>query len=145
MAWSAAYLQSTNGINQPVDSVGRKEAAEVVLANLAECSEVLDELQESSKRKYSRFNLRYNNDDPAAILLPHLTVLKHICQILQLRATAELAVGKRTKTFSDINFSGARFSNLNLTNVEIDACNTTGMKFRGVLVADLFDAYRKKA
>ena len=48
-------------------------------------------------------------------------------------------------TFTDINFSGARFSNLNLTNVEIDACDTTGMKFRGVLVADLFDAYRKRA
>ena len=48
-------------------------------------------------------------------------------------------------TFTDINFSGARFSNLNLTNVEIDACDTTGMKFRGVLVADLFDAYKRRA
>ena len=48
-------------------------------------------------------------------------------------------------TFTDINFSGTKFSNLNLTNVEIEACETTGMKFRGVLVADLFDAYRKRA
>ena len=47
--------------------------------------------------------------------------------------------------FTDINFSGAKFSNLNLTNVEIEACDTTGMKFRGVLVSDLFDAYRRKA
>ena len=46
-------------------------------------------------------------------------------------------------TFTDVNFSGAKFSNLNLTNVEIEACDTTGMKFRGVLVADLFDAYKK--
>jgi uncharacterized protein YjbI with pentapeptide repeats len=46
-------------------------------------------------------------------------------------------------TFTDINFSGAKFSNLNLTNVEIEACDTTGMKFRGVLVADLFEAYKK--
>jgi uncharacterized protein YjbI with pentapeptide repeats len=46
--------------------------------------------------------------------------------------------------FTDINFSGAKFSNLNLTNVEIEACETTGMKFRGVLVSDLFDAYRRK-
>src|SRR6266705_3862911 len=37
VAWSAAYLQSTNRINQLADSVGRKEAAEMVLANLAEC------------------------------------------------------------------------------------------------------------
>ena len=47
-------------------------------------------------------------------------------------------------TFTDINFSGAKFSNLNLRNVEIEACDTTGMKFRGVLVADLFEAYRRK-
>jgi hypothetical protein len=103
VAWRAAYLQSTNRINQPADSVSRKEAAEAVLTNLAECSDVLEELQESSKRKYSRFNLRYNNDDPAAILLPHLAVLKHICQILHLRATAELAVGKRAEAVSDIS------------------------------------------
>lgn len=120
VAWRAAYLQSTNGINQPGATrtgqgatrtgqddadlaESRKEAAEVVLANLAECSDVLEELQDSSKRKYSRFNLRYNNDDPAAILLPHLAALKHICQILQLRATAELAVGKRAEAVSDIN------------------------------------------
>ena len=47
--------------------------------------------------------------------------------------------------FTDINFSGAKFSNLNLTNVEIEACDTTGMKFRGVLVSELFDAYKRKA
>jgi hypothetical protein len=103
VAWRAAYLRTTNRINQPVELVDRKEAAEAVLANLAECSDVLEELQESSKRKYSRFNLRYNNDDPAAILLPHLAVLKHICQILQLRATAEVALGKKDEAYSDIN------------------------------------------
>lgn len=48
-------------------------------------------------------------------------------------------------SFTDINFSGTKFSNLNLTNVEIEACDTTGMKFRGILVSDLFDAYRRKA
>ncbi len=48
-------------------------------------------------------------------------------------------------TFTDINFSGEKFSNLNLTNVEIETCDTTGMKFRGVLVSDLFEAYRRKA
>jgi hypothetical protein len=102
VAWRAAYLQSTNRINQSVESVTTKEAAEAVLANLAECNDVLEDLRESSKRRYSRFNLRYENDDPAAILLPHLAVLKHICQILQLRATAELELGKTDEAFSDI-------------------------------------------
>lgn len=48
-------------------------------------------------------------------------------------------------TFTDINFAGAKFSNLNLTNVEIEACETTGMKFRGILVSELFDAYKRKS
>lgn len=47
-------------------------------------------------------------------------------------------------TFTDINLRGAKFSNLDLTDVEIEACETSGMKFRGILVSDLFDAYRKK-
>jgi hypothetical protein len=121
-AWRAAYLVSTNRINQPVatrgaaraghdarptesavDSVSQKEAAEAVLANLAECSDVLEELRESSQRKYSRFNLRYTEENPAGILLPHLAVLKHICQILQLRATAELALGKTNEAFNDVD------------------------------------------
>jgi hypothetical protein len=102
VAWRQAYLQSTNRINQPTESASRKEAAEAVLANLEECSDVVEELRESSKRKYSRFNLQYNNEDPAAILLPHLAVLKHICQVLQLRATAELALGKTDEAFSDV-------------------------------------------
>lgn len=45
--------------------------------------------------------------------------------------------------FTDINFSGAKLSNLNLTNVEIEACETAGMKIRGVLVSDLFEAYKR--
>jgi hypothetical protein len=102
VAWRAAYLHSSNRFNQPVESVGRKDAAEAVLANLGECSDVLEELRESSNRKYSRFNIRYNEDDPAGILLPHLATLKHLCQVLQLRATAELAQGKADEALSDI-------------------------------------------
>lgn len=113
LAWRAAYLQSTNRLNQPDATrtgqghptnsiVSRQEAAEAVLANLEEWRDVLEELRESSNRKYSRFNLRYDSDDPAAILLPHLATLKRICQVLQLRATAELALGKTDEALSDI-------------------------------------------
>lgn len=101
--WRAAFLESTNRINQAQVSVSREEAARVVLANLAECDDVFAELREDSQRKYSRFNLRYDDEDPAAILLPHLAVLKHICMVLQLRTTAELALGKTNEAFGDIN------------------------------------------
>lgn len=45
--------------------------------------------------------------------------------------------------FEDINFSGTKLHNVNLTNVEIDRCNVTGMKIRGILVSDLLAAYKK--
>jgi len=64
---------------------------------------------------------------------------------VNLQEAAFTNVNLSKATFTDINFSGAKFSNLNLTNVEIEACETTGMKFRGVLVSELFDAYRRKA
>ena len=63
---------------------------------------------------------------------------------VNLQAATFTNVNLSKATFTDINFSGAKFSNLNLTNVEIDACETTGMKFRGVLVSELFDAYKRK-
>ena len=47
--------------------------------------------------------------------------------------------------FTDNNFSGLKVSQLNRTNVEIEACDTTGMKFDGVQASDRFDAYRGKA
>lgn len=101
--WRNAFLQSTNRISHASVSARRKEAAKAVLENLAECDDVLAELREDSQRKYSRFNLRYDNDDPAAILLPHLAALKHICLVLQLRAAAELALGKINEAFSDVS------------------------------------------
>jgi uncharacterized protein YjbI with pentapeptide repeats len=64
---------------------------------------------------------------------------------VNLQAARFTDVNLSKATFTDINFSGARFSNLNLTDVEIDACETKGMKIRGVLVAELFEAHRKKA
>ncbi len=101
--WREAFLESTNRINQADASVNRKEAAAAVLDNLKDCEDMLEELGQDSQRKSSRFNLAYDNDDPAAILLPHLAVLKHICLVLQLRATAELALGKTNEAFSDVN------------------------------------------
>ncbi len=64
---------------------------------------------------------------------------------VNLQGTSFNNINLSKATFTDINFSGTKFSNLNLTNVEIEACETTGMKFRGILVSDLFEAYRRKA
>jgi len=82
----------------------RAEAAAEVLAALAEAEPVLEELRAASRRPYSRFNLRYDTDNPAAILLPHYGVLKRVFQVLQLRASAELALGRTDQGFEDIQF-----------------------------------------
>ena len=80
------------------------EAAAGVLAALAEAEPVLEELRAASRRPYSRFNLRYDIDNPATLPLPHYAVLKRAVQVLQLRASAELALGRTDQAFEDIQF-----------------------------------------
>ena len=80
------------------------EAASGVLAALAESEPVLEELRAASRRPYSRFNLRYDLDNPAMILLPHYSVLKRAFQVLQLRASAELALGRADQAAEDVQF-----------------------------------------
>jgi len=74
----------------------------------------------------------------------HANLARSAFDDVNLQETRFNNVNLAKATFTDINFTGAKFSNLNLTNVEIEACETAGMKFRGVLVSDLFEAYRKK-
>jgi len=46
--------------------------------------------------------------------------------------------------FDDVNLSGASFHNINLSNVRIADVNIDGMTIDGVLVMDLFAAYRRQ-
>src|SRR5262249_23636549 len=80
-----------------------QQAAEGVLAELSENEPVLDEIRAASQRPYCRFAIRYQEENPAAILLPHLAVLKHLSQVLQLRASAELVLGRADAAFQDVN------------------------------------------
>ena len=80
------------------------EAAAGVLDALAETEPVLEELRAASRRPHSRFNLYYDTDNPPAMLLPHYTVLKRLFQVLQLRASAELALGRTNEAAEDIQF-----------------------------------------
>jgi hypothetical protein len=79
-----------------------REAATGVLAGLEDCGPVFDELRSASRRPHSRFKINYANPMPAAILLPHLALLKHLSLVLQLRASAELALGRTDEAFNDL-------------------------------------------
>ena len=62
---------------------------------------MLEELRSASQRPYARFNIRYEEDFVPAILLPHLAVVKHAAAIFQLRASAELALGRTDQAWAD--------------------------------------------
>ena len=79
-----------------------QQAATAILAVLQEFSSVLDELRAAASRPHSRFNFAYDNEDPWSILLPHLAVLKKACQILALRASAELALNQPEPALEDL-------------------------------------------
>jgi len=100
---AAVAQPATISPQQPTNAPTLAEAAAGVLSGLAEAEPVLEELRAAGQRPNSRFNLRYDADDPASVLLPHLSILKRVCQVLQLRASAELALGQTDKAFEDIN------------------------------------------
>lgn len=58
------------------------------------------------------------------------------------RESAFTNVNLQQAVFSDVKLSGASFANADLSDVRIDDANTAGMRIDGVLVADLFEAYR---
>jgi hypothetical protein len=107
-AWYVKFLQtspqSSNSVagldltNAPMEDLAIR-----TLAALAPANPAFDELRAGAKRPYSRFNIRYENDDPAEILLPHLGTLRRVCDDLQLQACAELQLGHAGAAFDDIN------------------------------------------
>jgi hypothetical protein len=62
----------------------------------------LDEIRAASHRPHSRFNIRYEQKDPWAILVPHLGSLRTIDHLLGARAAAELALGNTDAAFNDV-------------------------------------------
>jgi hypothetical protein len=105
-AWYAAFLNSTNKLAKPKAGVLATnftvhEAATGVLAKFSEAESVFAELQVASKLPCSRFNLHYEDENPAEIMLPHLAVVKRLTQVLELRACTELALGQTDQAFED--------------------------------------------
>jgi hypothetical protein len=101
-AWAGAYEPA---LSKPTAFTNRVDAAKAVLVDLQEWTPMLNEIQVASQRPYSRFNIRYEEENTSSILLPHLAVLKRFVQILKLRAAAELASGQRDLAFKDVELA----------------------------------------
>jgi hypothetical protein len=96
--------ESAKGIGNWQKSTASKlesPAADVLLA-LSKYDPAIEELRQASQMPLSRFPLNYDNDPPAAILLPHLAALKKCAQVLQLRAIAELQNEQSDLALADV-------------------------------------------
>ncbi len=83
----------------------RLQAVADVLEALKEYDPVLAELRVASRRAHARFNIRYEEENPAGILLPHLAMMKSFVRILSLRAGAELALGRTGPAMNDLDLA----------------------------------------
>ncbi len=80
-------------------------AATDVLLALSKYSGTIEDLRQASALPDSRFPLNYDADPPGMILLPHLAGLKECCQVLELRAVAELANDQSSNALADLKLA----------------------------------------
>ncbi len=90
-----------------LDLAARAQAAPSVLEALKANEPIFAELRVASRRPYSRYPINYDVPDPAEILLPHLNSIRAVCRRLQLKACAELALGRSAEALEDVKLSFA--------------------------------------
>ncbi|MGZ4986858.1 MAG: type IV pilin protein, partial [Limisphaerales bacterium] len=92
-------------VNATPDVTDGKDAARLILQKFEKYSPVVEELRNASQRPYARFNIAYDSPDKIAILLPHLAMLRGMCRLLMMRATAELALEQPEQAFADVELA----------------------------------------
>jgi hypothetical protein len=100
--WSEALDGKKNVRASPETPSQRAATAAAVLTQMKRFGPVLEELSAASRRPYCRFNIGYSEENTAAILLPHLALMKKLSQQYCLRACAELAAGQGGAALEDI-------------------------------------------
>jgi hypothetical protein len=79
-------------------------AAQDVLAALSLFAEEFKELAEgAAARPACRFPVNYSEEPSSMILLPHLSIVKRIAAVNQLRAIARLELGQTREALADVN------------------------------------------
>ena len=97
VALRAQNRQDTNGVTGD-----RSDAAKELVAAMKVYDPPLQELRTASARPRSRYNIKYDLDNPWGILVPHLGVIKNVCQDLSFKACAELAAGNSEEALADV-------------------------------------------
>ena len=108
VAWQQAAVEWENGelhqkfSTDKTDLASRAAAAPKVLEGLQPNAGLFAQLRAGSTRKYSRFPIAYNLDQPWLTLLPHLAPVRRTCEHLSLKACAELAAGQSDEALADV-------------------------------------------
>lgn len=105
LEWQAFYR---GGTNFPVPETPGAPAADVLFA-LRKFDDEFAQLAEAVKRPAARYAIKYDEPNPAGILLPQLAQIKAMAQALRLRSAARLEVGDAKGAFED-TMSGLRLA-----------------------------------
>ncbi|MDA1277297.1 MAG: hypothetical protein O2960_25090 [Verrucomicrobia bacterium] len=92
--------RNSSDASAPLNDPG--DIAAAISKVLSDCEPVIDELRAASQRPMSRFPVRYDQSNPAGILLPHLALVKRVCQVLKIRALSEMVSGDTEAAFRDL-------------------------------------------
>jgi hypothetical protein len=104
-SWRDYYRELAAKTNEfPVAPQPQSPVADVLLA-LSKYAPAIEELRQAAQLPYSRFPLDYDTEDPAEILLPHLSMLKQCSLALQLRAIAELQNDQSDQALADVKLA----------------------------------------
>ena len=100
--WAAGLTGTTsNAPAAAAPSPNRAEAAAAVLRGLAKYDPIVEELRSASQRSYARFNVQYDYEFAPSIMVPHLAFLKSADMLFQVRASAELTLGRADQAWAD--------------------------------------------
>jgi tetratricopeptide (TPR) repeat protein len=103
--WQDYYRTVASKTNLfPVPPSPQNPAQDVLLA-LSKYDPAIEELRQASTLPDARFPVDYTFQPPAAILLPHLGMMRHVEKALSLRSLAELQNGQSDKALADLNLS----------------------------------------
>jgi tetratricopeptide (TPR) repeat protein len=103
--WRDYYRELAAKTNEFPIALQPQSPADDVLLALSKYSPAIEELRQASQLPYSRFPLDYDTEDPAEILLPHLSILKQCTLALQLRAIAELQNDQSDQALADLKLA----------------------------------------
>lgn len=100
--WQTYYRNLAAVTNHfPVAVEPQNPATDVLLA-LSRYDAAIERLRTASKLPHARFPVSYHDDNPAAVLLPHLACLKGCSTTLRMRALAKLQLNQTDQALEDI-------------------------------------------